>query len=60
MSVSCQLIKLAMTMQLSAFNGSATTLPKSILMPRPSESMSFVKRAISSLVPCLSIWPMSR
>ena len=59
-SVSCQLMKQATTTQASARSGSATTLPNSILMPAPSDSMSLVKRAISSLVPCSPNWSTSR
>ncbi len=60
MTVSCQLMKQAPTIQASARSGSATTLPNSVLMPVPSDSMSLVKRAISSLVPCSPNWLTSR
>ena len=51
MSVSCQQTQQAMTTHTSALSGSATTLPKSVLIPAPSISMSLVKRAINSCVP---------
>jgi hypothetical protein len=59
-SVSCQLMKQAMTTQASALRGSATTLPNRVFRPLPSESMSLVNRAISSLVPCSLNWLTSR
>ena len=51
-SVNCQLIQQANTTQPSARSGSATTRPNSVLVPCPTSSMSLVKRAISSLLPC--------
>ena len=60
MSVSCQLMKQAPTMQASARSGSATTLPNSIFTPAPSDSMSLVKRAVNSLEPWSPNWSTSR
>ncbi len=60
MSVSCQLMRQAPKTHASARSGSATTLPMSILTPAPSESMSLVKRAVSSLDPWSPNWLTSR
>ena len=50
--VNRQLIQQAPTTQAKARSGSATTLPNSVFVPVPNISISLVKRAISSWVPC--------
>ena len=59
-SVNCQLIQQAPTTQAKALSGSATTLPNNVFVPVPSISMSLVKRAINSWVPCSLKWLTSR